>query len=179
MVDIAQIRQAYATMNANDKQNFLQHLGITDINKGLKYVNLPNAIEYLKSYNIQIYLEDNSAWVQAKNKNENKSKHEAASKKYEAWANITKYATAMESTNKSLAAESLKKAQKTTTPNGNMSTNSEAYRKYITYTNEANTAYSLFRQSLDNRNMATDEMRQANNLAAMQILNERQKGLNA
>jgi len=176
MVDVAQIQSAYNSMNASQQKDFLKSLGISDIS-GVNMVNLFAAENYCKQHGIVTGLGDVSLFNKPKDVSGELSaqadaKYKAADAKWEGWHKVLNYANAQESYFKDNAKTFLAKAKNSAISKGiddSAMRKSDDYKKYVTYTNSASEAYSLFRQALSGEYMAVEDKKSAINLSAISM----------
>lgn len=173
MVDVAQIQRAYNTMNASQQKDFLKSLGISDIG-GVNLVNLFAAENYMKSHGIVTGLGEVSLFNKPKDvsgeiANEANAKYKKADEKWNNWHAILNFANAQESYFKDNAKTFLTKAKNSAAAKGIDVEKSDDYKKYVTYTNSASDAYSLFKQALSGEQMAVSDKKAANNLSAISM----------
>ncbi|MBP3924076.1 hypothetical protein J6E39_02405 [bacterium] len=176
MVDVAQIQRAYNTMNASQQKDFLKSLGISDIG-GVNLVNLFAAENYMKSHGIVTGLGEVSLFNKPKDVSgeiaaQADAKYKAADEKWNNWHAVLNYANKQESFFEYNAKTFLEKAKKSAISKGNDEISmkkSDDYKKYVTYTNSASDAYSLFKQALSGEQMAVADKKAANNLSAISM----------
>lgn len=172
MVNVAQIKSTYNSMNTSQQKDFLKTLGISDIN-GVNMVNLFAAENYFKSHGIT-GLGDVSLFNKPKNvsdeiANEANAKYKKADEKWNNWHAILNFANAQESYFKDNAKTFLTKAKNSAAAKGIDVEKSDDYKKYVTYTNSASDAYSLFKQALSGEQMAVSDKKAANKLSTISM----------